>query len=127
MNLRRISTRVAVAGVSTAIAAGGLVAATGVAAKRRDGRQHLHLQQRRRRHHRDFDLTVDGAIRCRSTGPALPCPGGLLNVTASAPVDAGTAALLAGAGVTGAKAGRLRLRPGWRGGPGPRVWRLHLR
>ena len=71
MNLRRISTRVAVAGVSTAIAAGGLVAATGVAANAETVVNTCTCSNAAVGITKDFDLTVDGAVRCRSTGPAL--------------------------------------------------------
>ncbi|MCB8956894.1 MAG: Ig-like domain repeat protein [Nocardioides sp.] len=103
MNLRRISTRVAVAGVSTAIAAGGLVAATGVAANAETVVNTYTCSNAAVGITKDFDLTVDGAIPVPQYWAGAAVPGGLLNVTASAPVDAETAALLAGAGVTGAK------------------------
>lgn len=103
MNFRRISARVAVAGVSTALAAGALVGITGAAANAETVVNTYTCSNAAVGITKDFDLTVNGAIPVPQYWAGASVPGGLLNITASAPVDPETAALLGGAGVTGAK------------------------
>lgn len=103
MNLRRISARVAVAGATTALAAGALVGATGVAANAATV-TNTYTCSLPNVYSGDFDLTVTGEIPVPQYWAGADVPPNLINVTASATVPADAAGLLGAAGVTGAKA-----------------------
>jgi len=102
MNLRRITARTAIAGVTTALAAGALVGVSSTAANAVDNTT-------------NYDCTALGASQgqfaLKISTPVIPAeatagqsfPAGLLNLDAQVTIPAATAGLLGSAGVNGGR------------------------
>ena len=103
MKLRSLTSRVAVAGATTALMAGGLVAATGTAANAVDVTNTYDCSNPAVGAF-PVDMTVSAALPVPAYGAGAQVPGGIIQVTAKAYVPDAIAPLLQGAGVTGAKA-----------------------
>lgn len=104
MKLRTITSRAAAAGATTALAAGALVAIATPAAQAADVTNTYVCSSTALGFSFPSEVTVSGAIPVPQYGAGAGVPAGILNLTASATVPAEVAPLLAGAGVTGAKA-----------------------
>jgi hypothetical protein len=72
MNLRHLTARTAVAGISTVLAAGALVGVTGTAANAATV-TNTYTCSIPTLYSGDFALPSRAACRCRSTGPARAC------------------------------------------------------
>lgn len=102
MNLRRLTARTAIAGVTTALAAGALVGVSGTAANAATV-SNTYTCSIPSLYSGDFALTVSGELPVPQYWAGAAVPAGLLNVTATSTVPADAAPLLAGLGYTGAK------------------------
>ncbi|CAI9408433.1 Ig-like domain repeat protein [Nocardioides sp. T2.26MG-1] len=102
MILRSFTTRTAVAGAVTALAAGAMV---GVATSPANAATvtNTYTCSLPSVYSGDFDLTVTGEIPVPQYWAGATVPAGLLTVTAEATVPADAAGLLGAAGVTGAR------------------------
>ncbi|MBZ5737363.1 Ig-like domain repeat protein [Nocardioides mangrovi] len=98
MNLRRITARAAVAGVTTALAAGALVGATGTAANAAEAGNTYTCTQAGLGLTFDSTLTVSGDLPVPQYWAGAAVPAGLLSVTAT--VDSTTAGMLASYGAS---------------------------
>jgi Bacterial Ig-like domain (group 3)/Family of unknown function (DUF6801) len=102
MKLRRITAQVAAAGATTALIAGGLVAATGTAANAATV-TNTYTCSIPSLYSGDFDMTVTGEIPVPQYWAGAGVPQDLLSVTADVTVPADAAVLLASQQYTGAK------------------------
>lgn len=102
MNLRHLTARTTVAGISTVLAAGALVGVTGTAANAA-AVTNTYTCSIGTLYSGDFALTVDGSLPVPQYWAGAAVPAGLLNVTAKSTVPADAAPLLASLGYTGAK------------------------
>lgn len=102
MKLRTITARAAVAGATTALVAGGLVATATVPANAATV-TNTYTCSLPGVYSGDFELTVTGDLPVPQYWAGADVFAGLLVVTAEATVPADAAALLGAAGVTGAK------------------------
>jgi hypothetical protein len=102
MNLRRLTARTAVAGVTTALAAGALVG-LGTTAANAATVTNTYTCSIPSLYSGDFALTVSGELPVPQYWAGAAVPAGLLNVTATSTVPATAAPLLAQLGYTGAK------------------------
>ena len=111
MNLRHLTARTAVAGVTTALAAGALV---GLGAQAADAATatNTYTCSLGALYSGEFALTVDGSLPVPQFWAGAPVPKDLLKVTASVTVPADAAGLLAGLGYTCAKSDDFTLALG---------------
>jgi hypothetical protein len=101
MNLRKITTRAAIAGATTALAAGALVGATGTAANAATVSNVYTCTVAGSAF--DTTVTVSGELPVPQYWAGAAVPPGLLPITVTATVDPGTAGLLSVVGVTHAR------------------------
>lgn len=111
MNLRRTTARLAVAGVSTALAAGALVAGTDVAATAATV-TNTYTCSLPGIYSGDFELTVSGDLPVPQYWAGASVPQDLMTVTADATVPADAAGLLGSLGYTGAHSGDFAFKLG---------------
>lgn len=104
MKLRSLTTRAAVAGATTALMAGGLVAATGTSATAVDVKNTYVCSNAGLEFSFPSEVTVSGAIPVPQYGAGAGVPAGILKLTASATVPAEVGPTLEAFGITGAKA-----------------------
>lgn len=104
MNLRTIAARTVVAGATTALAAGALVGVSTTAANAVDVTNTYVCSNSTLGLAFPSDMTVTGDLPVPMYGSGASVPAGIINISARATVPAEVAPLLAGAGVTGAKA-----------------------
>ncbi len=102
MNLRSLATRTAAAGAVSALAAGALIGVSTTAANAATVTD-TYTCVMTGVYSGNFDMTVSGELPVPQYWAGAAVPAGLVNLTASATVPADAAALLGGAGVTGAK------------------------
>jgi len=120
MKFAHLASRVAVGGVSAALATAGLVAVTGTSASAAP----VHTTYTCVNPALTFtpDVSVDIAL-LPSTAPAgFPVPAGLLSFNSDLTIDNTTFGLLGGAGVTGAKSDDFGTAFGATIAPAPVVW-----
>ncbi|MCW2772261.1 MAG: hypothetical protein JWN91_587 [Nocardioides sp.] len=103
MNIRRITARTAIAGATTALAAGALVGISTTAANAVDVTNTYNCSNAGLGLSFLSEMTVSGDLPVPQYGAGAPVPAGIINITAKAYVPDDVAPLLAGAGVTGAK------------------------
>jgi hypothetical protein len=102
MNLRRTTARLALAGVSTALAAGSLVAATGVAADAAEAANDYTCSAPADAYVSDFAITVTGGLPVPQFYAGAPVPAGMVRVTVTSQLTSDQALALTGFGITGA-------------------------
>jgi hypothetical protein len=111
MNLRHLTARTAVAGVTAALAAGALV---GIAAPAANAASvtNTYTCAIPSLYSGDFAVTVTGSLPVPQYFAGAPVPAGLVNVSASVAVPADAAGLLKSVGDTGAKSDDFALKFG---------------
>jgi hypothetical protein len=102
MNLRRITARTAVAGISTALAAGALVGVSTTSASAETASSTYTCSADSVGYKSDFTITVDGGLPVPQYWAGAPVPAGLLTINVSSPLSTDDATLLGSLGVTGA-------------------------
>lgn len=102
MNLRKITSRVAVAGATTALAAGALVGITGTAANAAEG-TNTYTCSLGALYSGDFVLTASVEVPVPRYYAGAAVPAGIIPVSVSAVVPADGAALMGTVGITGAR------------------------
>lgn len=103
MKLRTITTRAAVAGATTALAAGGLVVGTGTSAQAVDVTNTYVCSNAAFGFAFPAEMTVSADLPVPQYGAGASVPAGIIFVAAKAYVPDEVVPLLTGAGVTGAK------------------------
>lgn len=104
MKLRTITSRAAVAGATTALAAGALVAVAAPAAQAAEVTNTYVCSNAALGFSFPSEVTVSGTIPVPQYGAGAGVPANVLSLTASATVPADVAPTLAAFGITGAKA-----------------------
>jgi hypothetical protein len=102
MNFARLASRVAIGGTAAALATAGLVGATGTTASAAPVHT-TYTCVNPAPFSFSADVTVDIALLPSSAPAGFPVPAGLLSFKSDFTTDNGTAGLLGGLGVTGAK------------------------
>ena len=103
MNVSRMSRRLSAAGVATALAAAGLIGAGSTAAQAATVTNTYTCVNSGLGFTTDIPATVSGDLPVPQYWAGAAVPNGLLNITVDAVVSPDAAALLGGAGVTGAR------------------------
>lgn len=119
MNLRKITTRAAIAGATTALAAGALVGATGTAANAATASNVYTCTIAAVDMAFDTTLTVSGELPVPQYWAGAAVPPGLLPITVTATVDPATAGLLGVVGVEHARSDDFALPMGGSSVPVP--------
>jgi hypothetical protein len=102
MNIRRITARTAIAGATTALAAGALVGISTTAANAESASSTYTCSAPADAYVSDFAITVEGGLPVPAFWAGAPVPPGLVSIDVTSTLTPEQAAALGGFGITGA-------------------------